>query len=269
MMLTQAPPPSFDIFVATRKGEPPMWHAIPAVPAPVMEKYSKSPVVRGRSPTRFAILGNPQLREAVLTMRTALKMLDLYITRAPTAPSFSLLVHMRMIAQHQLLMLYPDESEPRPPDATTATTPPPRSLQTGLDAIAHPAALVFSDIVLFVLPPASGARPRLLQELKAALAALPPPPTSSEQELKFRLWAVMMLGCGSITFGDVDDACLAELSQQTFIPAEPENWPAVKDAMAVFLWWDYALAMPAYDVWMEAVAARRRGGTTPNSNRST
>lgn len=219
-----------------------MWHSIAAVPATVMRSYSSARLSPGHRATGycsgFNSIQDSGLHDAVEAVRSSINALEAYRHGGNGAPSFSLLVHMRMFAQHQLIMLYPEANEP--------------SRLSGVDAVIHPAVMILSDLVLFALTPAAGVRPRCIQELHTALEALP----VSDSTNALRLWGLMMLGIGSITCGNMHCYVIHQLQSQTVVEAKPDNWVALKQQMLAFLWWDYALDMPASDVWTAAARAR-------------
>jgi hypothetical protein len=284
--------PSFDILIATREGTQPIWHSIAAVPAGSIEPYRRSPPL-GRnagSPQRFSCVATEALRDAVLYLRATVKALDLWHTQASSAPTLALLIHMRMIAQHSLLMQYTKRSAiGRSTNASHAlrinndhhhhhpqTPAHPTNWRLPTDAIVHAAALLASDLLTFVLPPTSGARARLLHELTTALQTSPSQTSASDAHANLRIWATMLLAIGAITApspisphitpqnppqtrNDTDTTLLFAvhtLASQT----TPLDFLVLKrDVLCGFLWWDFVLDEPGRDVWNLVGAARERG----------
>lgn len=246
----------FDIFISTRKGIQPMWKKIAAVPAEIMQLYSTtsdhSEYARTTCSGRgfsSSIITHPGLVDALETTRLTVNALESYRSSAPNAPSLHLLIHMRNLAQHRLLMLYPETDEP------------PQLLN--FEAIAQSAALIFSDLVLFALSPASDSRLRLLTQLRESLQCTPWSACQNNDEVQLRLWALMMLGIGSVTRDVLDEYAVAELAKAEYSPALAmfEKPEVCEEMMRRFLWWDFVLLKPGTDVWMAAFT--RRGQRQP------
>ena len=151
-----------------------MWRSMTPVPPEVLIQYSTTDQSDGPADAPasyieplYAVLHSPNLRAAIHIMQIAAQMVDLQTACSPTAPPRSVMVHTRNMAQHQLLMLYDGPDHSQAPWRLQGTT----KLE-GLDAVAHPAALLFCDLVLIPLPPTSGTRQRLLRELLSAVCAV-------------------------------------------------------------------------------------------------
>lgn len=228
-----------------------MWKSIAAIPIDMVNMYNR-PLAHDQSATGtcrgFTVIEDDRLRIALDLTRLSVNALEAYRCGSPGAPDYSLVVHMRMFVQHQLLLLYPEDDDP--------------PLQQ-MDAVIHSAALVFSDMVLFSLSPASCARARLLKELHSNLERIPWSSCQSQTETKVRFWALMILAVGSISRDVVDEYAVAELRQQSSFSVTRASWTHHEAILREFLWWDHNLSAPAYDVWMQVIDGTDHGRSTP------
>lgn len=144
------------------------------------------------------------------------------------------IIAARNTIQHQLLSL-------------------PTELEHGIYDLCRFAALIFSDMVLFPLPPATAVKPRLAVQLRRALG-----PFSVEswrnEHLHILLWAVVM---GGIASWDTRNRLwyafrLHDLSARLGLV----TWESCKYILSTCLWWEHVCSPAAIVFWNESRMSR-------------
>ncbi|KIW98010.1 uncharacterized protein Z519_01594 [Cladophialophora bantiana CBS 173.52] len=122
------------------------------------------------------------------------------------------------------------------------------------------AGLIYSDLVLFPLPPTAGVRPRLAGELLLAMenfevfqaeeAACLDQGTDMEDYTRLLLWALTLGGLASL---NTPNKPYFVQKLQEYVVRWPyiSDWHAYINLMATYLWWDYILEEPAAQIWTE------------------
>lgn len=129
-----------------------------------------------------------------------------------------------------------------------------------LQDICRWAALIYSDMVLFPLPASAGVKPRLASAMREAIERFE---TVSINDDLIRstlfspgasnvlLWALMLGGLASI-FTKHNVWYTRTLARHLSMSPRELDWPAFKDVMSSFLWWDYIFEEPGARLWWEA-----------------
>ena len=162
--------------------------------------------------------------------------LDHYHRGGPSAPLLADLVIARNSAQHQLL--------------TLALNPWDSSSQSNyLYEVCRLTALIYSNIVIFPMPPVSGVHAilacRLRETLDSALLS-----SCSNLYLPFLLWAV--------TLGGISCSLSSERGyfQRRFIEVCTKlglaRWNRIQEHLSSFLWLDFVCAKESVAFWLEA-----------------
>jgi hypothetical protein len=175
--------------------------------------------------------------------------LDHYQECRPNAPRLSDLVNAANETHHKLLSI-------------GVNMPPYPSRLDFLCDMCRLAGLIYSDMVLFSLPPTTGVRPRLAAELRAAM----------DQFEKFEagrlvndyygnavgdhnllvMWALILGGLASLNTSE-KPYFVQKLREYVERVPYVSEWRAFSELMGTYLWWDYLFEEPASGLWMEVV----------------
>lgn len=162
--------------------------------------------------------------------------LDHYSRGGPTAPDMVDLVDARNSAQHRLLSQMPPSNV---------------DMTDGAGAIIQAcrlAAMVFSDMVIFPIPPVQGVKPRLAGMLKQALEVCAAS-CLSDSHAYMLLWATT-LGAISASFSPERTWYVEQLSQQTML-LDIDQWSSMEFSLSKFLWWSQVCNEPGEKLWAE------------------
>jgi len=107
--------------------------------------------------------------------------------------------------------------------------------------------LVFSDMVLFPMSPATGVNARLVTSLRDALHF-------SQGEVwdacpTLLIWAAMLGGIASSSTPH-RSWYVNFLQEQSLLLSV--SWEILEDVMSTYLWWDYVCSGPGEKLWREA-----------------
>jgi hypothetical protein len=152
------------------------------------------------------------------------------------APSLSDVVAARTATQHRLLSLAPPSSGiPESDECIYNAT--------------RVAALIYSDMVLFPLPPASAIKPKLADMLRRALDCCTLQSCWGWHP-SLMLWAIVLGGiaASSTSHRHWYASRLYTLSTELGL----YSWELTKEILSSFLWWDYVCDQPAKKLWHES-----------------
>ena len=176
--------------------------------------------------------------------------LDHYQRGRPNAPSLTDLVNAANETHHKLLSIKPNISaEP---------SPSPSSLDCLRNAC-RLAGLIYSDMVLFPLPPTTEVRPRLARELRLVLEKFEILQAAETAQHDYGNQDCNLLVLWVLTLGGL--ASLNTPNRPYFLQKLQEyigRTPYVTDCnvfsnfMAMYLWWDYIFDEPARRLWADA-----------------
>jgi hypothetical protein len=161
--------------------------------------------------------------------------IDHHHRRAPSAPSFHEIVQARNVTQHRLLSL--PEYPLQPP-----------SHANYMYELCRVAALTYSNIVIFPLPPASGLHTNLVFRLKHLLTTVIP--SCPDAHLRVVLWAITL---GGISTGSSSERMwflskFAEVSTKLAL----YQWSRVHDCLSTLLWLDFVMEKQGVHLWLGA-----------------
>ena len=160
---------------------------------------------------------------------------DHYHRGGPSAPIMPDLVVARNTTQHRLLSL--PEYPLQPP-----------SQANYMYEVCRIAALIYSNIVIFPLPPATGVHTNLVSRLKQLLTlAIPSCPVA---HLHIILWAITL---GGISTGSSSDRVwflcrLAEVSTKLGL----YQWSQIQECLSSLLWLDFVCEKEGMLLWLGA-----------------
>ena len=160
---------------------------------------------------------------------------DHYYRGGPSAPIMPDIVLARNMAQHRLLSL--PEYPLQPP-----------SHANYMYEVCRIAALTYSNIVIFPLPPASGVHTNLVLRLKQLLThAIPSCP---DAHLHVILWAITL---GGISTGSSSERVwflykFAEVSSKLGL----YQWSRVQECLSSLLWLDFVCEKEGVQFWLGA-----------------
>lgn len=161
---------------------------------------------------------NAQLMRSLSKCSTATAGVYLYQHNLPGAPSWGQLVSLRCETQHALLSA---------------------NVEDVWEELILTAALLFSDIMLFVLPPEAGSRKHLVMRLMMLLI-------TTNQTRPVWIWSLMLGSAAAATMFDNDSWWPCTIRRHCF------DWAETKEVVKQFLWYDSVLDPPVHDVWMRA-----------------
>jgi hypothetical protein len=175
--------------------------------------------------------------------------LDHHQENRPNRPLLTDLVNAANQTHHELLSI--------------GSGMPPYPTRTDyLREICRLAGLIYSDIVLFPLPPTTKVRPRLAGDLRSAVdryEQLEGARTShnylahstGDQSLLL-IWALMLGGLATLHTLE-HGYFIGKLRDHIRMLPYANNWPAFSDLLNTYLWWDYIFKEPASMLWIEVV----------------
>lgn len=176
------------------------------------------------------------LRETLESISEITVALDHYQRGGRYAPSLSDIIAARTVTQHRLLSLAPPSSDiPQPDECIYNAT--------------RVAALIYSDMVLFPLPPQAGVKPKLADMLRRALDCCTIQSCWGSHP-RLLLWTVVVGGiaASSTSHRPWYASRLHKLSTKL----EIYDWELIKKILSSFLWWDYICDEPAKKLWHES-----------------
>jgi hypothetical protein len=172
--------------------------------------------------------------------------LDHYQRGGRYAPSLPDIIAARTVAQYRLLSLAPPSSDlPRPDEC--------------IYNAARVAALIYSDMVLFPLPPQAGVKPKLADMLRRALDCCTMQSCWGSHP-RLLLWTVVVGGiaASSTSHRPWYASRLHKLSAKL----EIYDWESIKKILSSFLWWDYVCDEPAEKLWHESANTVQKDHST-------
>ncbi len=185
----------------------------------------------------FDILQRTGLQQSLLTvihhMRDITVGLDHYHRGGPDAPELMQIAMARNFAQHDLLSL---------PHLSSVIS----SEENCIYEVCRLASLIFSDMVLWPLPAATGVRERLAQYLMSALCAC----RLLSSWMKYPsllLWATVLGGIAA--WETAGQQWFFRQLDYAVIKRTISAWPVVKSILETFLWWDYVCEERAQVFW--------------------
>lgn len=162
--------------------------------------------------------------------------LDHYARGGPTAPDLVDLVTARFAAQHRLLSQLP---------------PPQSNFLDGDKSVLHAcrlATLIFSDMVIFPLPPTQGVKHRLAPLLRHTLQACSIA-CSWDLHAYVLLWATT-LGAIAATYTP-DRGWYVKQMLEHVENLGIDHWSTLDSLCSKFLWWKPVCGEPAENLWAE------------------
>lgn len=232
-----------DVLFATRVNSKPLWPFFCQLASVPMEQRETLDFLLGDSElsklgTAFEELHlNPGLMQGLSKSCIMTMALHLYQHKLHGAPSLGCLVAFRCEAQHALL-------------SSTA--------EGVWEELVRTAALLFSDMIFFVLPPGAGVRMRLVDQLKGLLVATEPDDDAAKRQAW--IWSLMLGAAAAATLHDDDGWWPVTLGTQQILPVSVDGWQSMKTSVTPFLWWDYVLDAPAGEVWRQALRIPAKPG---------
>ncbi|OAG41520.1 hypothetical protein AYO21_04222 [Fonsecaea monophora] len=242
-----------DLMVSTKLGMPPSFPWMFPTPSILMgPKYQpdhKAAMMSMVIGTGFAQLDQIDM-DLAIALRTAGEItvaLDHYRERRPNAPDLTDIVNAANATHHKLLSLRPRITlDPQQTDY--------------LWNLCRVSGLIYSDLVLFPLPPTTGVKPRLAGELRLAIdnfeifraeeTAYIDQRIETEGYICLVLWALTL---GSLAALNTPHRRYFVQKMQEYIVRWPYiiSWDAYTSLMATHLWWDYIFADPVAELWNE------------------
>lgn len=171
-----------------------------------------------------------ELLEAMCEVVTAL---DHYARGGPTAPDLFDLIEARHTSQHRFLSQMPEQLDLSDADS--------RVLHAS-----RLATLIFSDMVIFPLPPTQGVKSRLAPVLQEALETCDLL-CCWDLHSQLLLW-VLTLGAIAATFTDTRSWYLDQLMYH-LSALQIQEWPALEEICFRFLWWEPVCGEPGRLLW--------------------
>lgn len=153
----------------------------------------------------------------------------------PSAPPFHEIVQARNVTQHRLLSL--PEYPLQPP-----------SHANYMYELCRIAALTYSNIVIFPLPPASGLHTNLVFRLKQLLTTVIP--SCPDAHLHVVLWAITL---GGISTSSSSEKMwflykFAEISTRLAL----YQWSRIHECLSSLLWLDFVMEKEGVQLWLGA-----------------
>ena len=150
------------------------------------------------------------------------------------------IIAARNTVQHQLLSIPASPSRLPGPDECIYDT-------------CRFAALIYSDMVLFALPPAAGVKPRLANKLRRALDCCTMQ-LCWDSHSHLLLWAVVLGGIAS--WSTPNRLWFVSQVQALSTRLAFDCWESCKNILSTYLWWDPVCDQPAIKLWEESRAGR-------------
>jgi hypothetical protein len=164
--------------------------------------------------------------------------LDHYVRGGPLAPDLVDFAEVRNCAQHRLLSQMPNPLDLSDPELC-------------VHHAVRLATLIFSDIVIFPLPPTQGVKPRLALMLRQTLEACHLL-RCWELHNQVLLWA-LTVGAIAANYTAQRSWYLDQLLQETSL-MQIENWFVLESICSRFLWWKHICSEPLRWVWNEMIS---------------
>lgn len=181
---------------------------------------------------------NPTGAELLLILQSfseATNALDHFVRGGPTAPELVDLIEARNTSQHRLLSQTPVRVDLS--DAESCVLQATRL-----------ATLIFSDMVLFPLPPTQGVKPRLARKLIVILEACDLPHCWDLYE-QVLVWA-LTLGAIAASFTPERTWYVEQLRHRLSVLSIDEL-PELESICSKFLWWRPVCSEPVQALWYE------------------
>jgi len=164
--------------------------------------------------------------------------LDHHVRGGPTAPELVDLAEVRNWTQHRLLSLMPNLLDLSDPELC-------------VHHAVRLATLIFSDMVIFPLPPTQGMKPRLALMLQQTLEACHLL-RCWELHSQVLVWA-LALGAIAASYTAQRVWYIDQLLQETSL-MQIENWFELESICCSFLWWKPICSKPLEWVWNEMIS---------------
>ncbi|OCT54037.1 hypothetical protein CLCR_09596 [Cladophialophora carrionii] len=164
--------------------------------------------------------------------------LDHHVRGGPTAPELVDLMEVRNCTQHRLLSGLPNPVDFSNPELC-------------LHHAVRLASLIFSDMVIFPLPPTQGVKPRLALMLRQTLETCHLH-RCWELHNQVLLWA-LTLGTIAASYTAQRSWYIDQLLQETSI-MQIDDWSVVESICSRFLWWKPICSEPLEWLWNEMIS---------------
>jgi hypothetical protein len=195
------------------------------------------------------------LRETLESISEITVALGHYQRGGRYAPSLSDIIAARTITQHRPLSLAPPFSDiPQPDECIYNAT--------------RVSALIYSDMVLFPLPPQAGVKPKLADMLRRALDCCTIQSCwRGGSHPRLLLWTGVVGGIAASSTSQKPwyASRLHKLSTKLRI----YDWELIKKILSSFLWWDYICEEPAKRLWHESDHQRKHDTGWPQHSSPT
>ncbi|KIW11764.1 hypothetical protein PV08_09036 [Exophiala spinifera] len=181
----------------------------------------------------------PSMMDVIVLMKHISLALEHFHRGARDAPDFANIIQARTGIQHKLLSLPQDPEGMSPADMY-------------LYKLCRFCLLIYSNMVLFPLPPSSGVGTQLAMALKALLIEESQTHVFARDttELKLLLWAVVL---GGISDGsDVDRSWFQDQYRRVASDIGIGSWQQLETQLTSFLWLDFVLNKEAVGFWAES-----------------
>ena len=185
---------------------------------------------------------------AIDTVRLITIGYDMYLSQQPDAPSLVKILWARNSATHDLLSL---DNRFIPDDSQEQSNIDPQELQA-LYSLVRLSTLAYTLLVLFPMPRVAGLHANLSKQIRSALKVCAVMGFWDENP-SLLLWATMMGGSVADKGEPVRGWFMDVLTTHSPIRCRPASWPAVRDMITRFLWFDGPECEGVgREVWMEA-----------------
>ena len=164
--------------------------------------------------------------------------LDHHVRGGPTAPELVDLMAVRNCTQHRMLSQFENQLDLSSPEFCVHHT-------------VRLATLIFSEMVIFCLPPPQGVKPRLALMLRQTLETCHLL-RCWDLHSQVLLWA-LTLGAISSNFTSNRAWYIDQLLQQTSI-MQIQDWYILETVCSRFLWWKPVCSEPLRWVWSEMIS---------------
>jgi hypothetical protein len=165
--------------------------------------------------------------------------LDHHVRGGPTAPDMVDLASVRNCTQHRILSQLPTQLDISDPEQY-------------IHHVVRLSTLIFSEMVIFPLPPTQGVKPRLALLLQQSLEACRLV-QCWELHSQLLLWA-LTLGAIAASYTPQRSWYIDQLLQETSL-MQVENWFMLELICSRFLWWKPVCSEPLRRAWTEMICA--------------
>ncbi|KAI1626939.1 hypothetical protein EDD37DRAFT_239710 [Exophiala viscosa] len=192
---------------------------------------------------------------AIDTVRLITIGYDMYLSQQPDAPSLVKILWARNSATHDLLSLdnrfAPDDSQEQPEIET--------QVLQALHSLVRLSTLAYTLLVLFPMPRVAGLHANLSKQIRSTLKVCAAMGFWDENP-SLLLWATMLGGSVANKGEPVRGWFMDVLTTHSPIRCRPASWPAVRDIITRFLWFDGPECEGVgREVWMEACKCEPQG----------